>query len=198
MRVPMPLVEQIEVLRLYLRTLQADVRRASREQNLQSRKRRVSPYAESLRWRRLSAAYEQQEVAEECLNRLKRARAIAIAEFTPGDVVQVTIDRMTHRPLRPERFVIVDVIPSRRRDDYHYEVWQLTTAGRLFQRGTTWLCPSRAVKIERIAGSLPSETLETCAHFRSDAEAFVQEARDKGPLDSIVKLIKERRARRGW
>lgn len=198
MRVPMPLVEQIEVLRLYLRTLQADIRRASREQNLVWRKRRVSPYVESLRWRRLSAAHELHEAAEECLKQLKRARALAIAEFAPGDVVQVTIQRVPPRPARPERFVIVDVLPSKRLDDYHYEVWQLTTSGRLFQRGTTWLSRSRAVTIERFEGSLPSETLETCDRFRRGATAFVQEARDKGQLEPILKLIQERRARRGW
>ena len=157
----------------------------------------MSPYVESLRWRRLSAAYELHEAAEECLKQLKRARALAIAEFAPGDIVQVIIQCMPPRPARPERFVIVHVVPSKRPDDYHYEVWQLTTAGRLFQRGTTWLSRSPAVTIERSEESLPRETLEACDRFRRDAAAFAQEARDKGQLEPILKLVQERRARRG-
>jgi hypothetical protein len=79
----MPLLEQI-VLRRYLRTPQADYDRVSRELNAANRKRRVCPFVEELRWRRLQNARELREVGEECLDELRHASALSIADFFPG------------------------------------------------------------------------------------------------------------------
>src|SRR5438045_2357621 len=48
MRTPMPRLERIDVLRRYLRTLQADCDRVSRELNATYRKRRVCSFLESV------------------------------------------------------------------------------------------------------------------------------------------------------
>lgn len=50
---PMPLLEQSDALRVYTRTLRADVNRCNREALSCSRKRRVSPFVEHLRYRRV-------------------------------------------------------------------------------------------------------------------------------------------------
>ena len=90
------------------------------------------------------------------------------------------------------------VVPFNKQDEYYNEVWQITIAGRLFRRGTTLLSRSRTMKIERSDASLPTQTLGTCDRFRRDSEAFVQDARDKGPMESIIKQIREQRSRGGW
>ena len=79
MRTPMPILEQIDVLRRYLRTLQADYYWVSRELNAGYRKRRVCPFVEELRWRRLqNNARELREVGEACFDELRHARAPAV------------------------------------------------------------------------------------------------------------------------
>src|SRR5581483_5008728 len=67
-RTPMPLLEQIDVMRGYMRTLRADMNRAYRDEGAHYRKRRVCPFVESLRYRRITNAFELEDVAEECLN----------------------------------------------------------------------------------------------------------------------------------
>jgi hypothetical protein len=78
-RKPMPLPEQIDALRNYMRTLRADINRASRELNRHYLKRRISPFVDNLRYRRLTTAYELESVAQECLSQLRKARAMSVA-----------------------------------------------------------------------------------------------------------------------
>ena len=109
MRTPMPIVEQIEVLRGYLRTLEADCNRAMRESDTHYRKRRVCPFAEQLRWRRMQSAWELRDVGSACLDELRHARVLSIADFLLGDQITMEVVLKGHeRP--PERYLISDVI----------------------------------------------------------------------------------------
>jgi len=56
MQTPLPIDEQIYVLRSYLITLQADHDRVSREFNRLYRKKRICPFVEELRRRRVQSA----------------------------------------------------------------------------------------------------------------------------------------------
>src|SRR6476620_7596620 len=53
MRKPLPISQQLDVLRGYLRALEADCSRASYDFNDHWRKRKVCPFVEELRWRRI-------------------------------------------------------------------------------------------------------------------------------------------------
>ena len=193
---PMPLLEQVDALRAYLRTLRADVNRAYREQSLHYRKRRVSPFVEHLRYQRGRSAYELVEVAEECLDRLRHARALTIAEFFPG--TQITMDVVLQGYERPqERFVISDANWSKT-DSYHYIVWQVTKGGQLFKRGTSWLCPSNRVRIAACDLPLSEETARECRYFGECARQFLEDVRDRGKLEDVIEEVRKRRERRGY
>ena len=71
MRTPMPLPEQpeqIETLRLSMRTLRADSSRRYRDITRHYLKRRVSPFVISLQYQRSRNAPELEDVAKECLS----------------------------------------------------------------------------------------------------------------------------------
>jgi hypothetical protein len=194
MLAPMPLPEQIETLRAYLRTLRADCNRASRETERHYRKRRVTPFVQKLRYRRSSNAWELLAIAEECLRQLRQARALSIAEWHPGDQIIVQTDVKGFDP-DPRRYVVTDVDWSKP-DSYHYDVWQLTKAGRFYERGGhTWVFPSDRIRIARCAEALPEDTQRKCASYRSGAEGFLMDVRDRGEIDDIVEWFQERRAR---
>lgn len=194
MRTPMPLLEQIEVLRVFLRTLRADCNRASRETERHYRKRRVTRFVQELRYRRRSNAWELLAVAEECLRQLRQARALSIAEWRPGDQIIVQTLVKGFNP-DPRRYVVTDVDWSKP-DSYHYDVWQLTKAGRFYERGGhTWVYPSDRISITRCKEALSEEMRRKCAGYRSGAEQFLVDVRDRGDIEYIVKAVQERRAR---
>jgi len=194
MRTPMPILEQIKVLRSYLRTLQADCNRAMRESGAHYRKRRVCPFAEELRLRRMQHAWELRDVGNACLDELRHARVLSIADFLPGDQITMEVVLQGHER-SPERYLISDVIWSKR-DEYHYEVWRLTKAGRPYERGgQTWLTPSTRIRIMKCEDALPPETQRQCAAFRRHADVLLEGARDKGDIEHLIKWVQERRAR---
>ena len=193
---PMPLLGQIDALRHYVRMLRADINRASSEQSKHYRKRRVSPFVENLRYRRTRNAYEMVEVAEECLNRLRHARALSIADYFPGAQVSTHVLLPGHeRPI--ERYVVTDVEWSKP-DSYHYIVWQVTRSGQLFKRGTSWLFPSNRVRITRCSLPLPQDTERECRYFHENAQQFIDDVRDRGKLEDVFEEIRKRRERRGY
>ena len=196
MRKPLPLLDQIDTMRMYLRTLQADIRRASRDESSHYLRRRVSPFVVSLRYARLSRAYELEEVAQECLKQLRQAHALSIAEFFPGDHIRMEMVIKEH-PRSPERFVVNDVEWSRV-NGYHYVAWQLTRTGDLFKRGPNWLCPSRHIIIERCDAPLSEKTQRQCAYFRDRARDFANNVLERGKIEKIIEQVRERRARRGY
>ena len=190
----MPILEQIEVLRSYLRTLQADCNRAMRESGAHYRKRRVCPFAEELRWRRMQNAWELRDVGKACLDELRHARVLSIADFLPGDQITMEVVLQGHER-SPERYLISDVISSKR-DENHYEVWRLTKAGMPDERGgQTWLTPSTRIRITKCKDVLPEETRRQCAAFRSRADALLEGTRDRGDIEHLIKWVQERRAR---
>lgn len=194
MRTPMPILEQIDALRAYLRTLAADCNRASREVNDTYRRRRISPFVESLRYRRLTQSWELRDVAEECLSQLRHARALSIAEWKPGDLLAVETT-VSGYPPNPRRVVVTDVAWSRP-DSYHYLVWQVTNAGRLYERGGDhYLFPSNRIRIVSRHDLLPDETRRVCESYRCQAEQFLEDVRDRGKLDDIIKCVQKQRAR---
>lgn len=67
------------------------------------------------------------EVAEECLARLRDARALSVAEHFPGTQVTMEVVMPGHERA-PERYAIVDVKWSKP-DSYHYVAWQITNVG---------------------------------------------------------------------
>lgn len=194
MLTPMPLPEQIEVLRAFLRTLRADSNRAIREAQKNYRKRRVTPFVERLRSQRIDYAWELRDAGEECLRQLRKARALYIAEWRPGD--QIIVETViAGYDSNPRRYVVTDVDWSKP-DSYHYDVWQLTKAGRFYERGgQTWVFPSDRISITRCNEPLPEETEWQCASYRSRGEQFLEEVRDRGNIDHIIKWIREKRAR---
>src|SRR5690348_13280054 len=118
MRSPLEIPEQIALLRKYLRTLRADTRRAYRELERGYLKRRVCPLMENLRYERARHAYEFEEIGNACLEQLRKAQAIKLAEFFPGDVISMEVVMKGYeRPM--ERYVVYDVEPGKR-EDYHY------------------------------------------------------------------------------
>lgn len=196
MRTAMPLLEQMDVLRAYMRTLRADTDRAYREESAGYRKRRICPFAESLRYRRFRNASELHDVARECMDQLRHVRALSIAEFFPGD--QIAVEIVLSSCVRPpERFVVRDVEWSKR-DRYNYLAWQLTKSGQLFVRGPSLLCPSSYIRIKRCSISLPDETDRQRGGFRNSAREFMDKVRDVGNIDEIASMVRERRERRGY
>lgn len=196
-RAAMPIADQIDRLRAFLRTLRADVDRASREISEHSRRLKVAPFVESLRWEHYRRASELAETAEECLAELKHARAIGLVEFRPGDVVTLEVTMKGHeRPL--ERYAVYDVELLGRKD-FGYRVWQLKTNGELFQRGLTWIsAPPRHARLTRCTDELPEETVRQCAWFRERADRLVMTATNTGKLADVTKTVAERRQRRGY
>jgi len=93
----------------------------------------------------MQSAWELRDVGNACLDELRHARVLSIADFRPGDQITMEVVLKGHeRP--PERYLISDVIWSKR-DEYHYEVWRLTKAGRPYERGgQTWLTPSTRIR----------------------------------------------------
>jgi type I site-specific restriction endonuclease len=174
--------------------VRADCDRASRETERHYRKRRVTPFVQELRYRRSSSAWELLAVAEECLRQLRQARALSIAEWRPGDQIIVqTVVKGFDPDLR--RYVVTDVDWSKP-DSYHYDVWQLTKARRFYERGgQTWVYPSDRIYITRCKDALSEEMQRKCASYRSSAEQFLEDVRDRGDIDHIVKSVQERRAR---
>ena len=193
---PLPLPEQIASLRSYLRTLRADVNRAYREPAKHWRKRRVTPFVEQLRFQRSRNATELVEAAEECLGRLRHAQALTQAEFFPGDQIRMEVV-MEGQERPPERFVICDVEWSRY-SGYCYQAWQLTRNGEFFKRGPSLMCPSRHIKISRVEHPLPGEALRSATQFREAADDFIRNATQSGKIDEVLKVVRERRARRGY
>lgn len=196
MRSPLPIAEQITLLRTYLRTLRADTRRAYQELESGYRKRRVCPLMESLRYERARHAYEFEDIGEACLKQLRKAQAINVAPFFPGDVISVEVVMKGYE--RPaERYVVYDVEPGKW-DEYHYVVWQLTKSGALFKRGTTWICPSSRVRLTKLDDELPDETKNSCEYFAERAKRFLKGAVEEGRLEDVTKAVREARAKRGW
>jgi hypothetical protein len=190
----MPIFKQIEVLRRYLRTLQADCNRAMRESSAHYRKRKVCPFAEKLRWRRMQNAWELRDIANACLDELRRAHVLSIADFLPGDQITMEVILRGHER-SPERYLISDVVPSKR-GEYHYEVWRLTKAGRPYQGGgQTWLTPSTRIRIAKSKDVLPEETQRQGAAFRSRADVLLEGARERGDIDHLIKWAQERGVR---
>jgi hypothetical protein len=188
----MSLPDQIVALRMFIRALRADINRASRDQNVNYLKRRVSPFVVNLRYHRLFSAYEVEEVAQECLNQLRKANALSIAEFFPGDLITLEVI-LKGLARRPERHIIKDVEWSKP-NSYHYIAWQVTKEGNLFRAGPGWLCPSNLIRITRCDDTLPAETERQCKWFHEVAKEFVQRVTDRGSLDEIVKQVRERRS----
>ncbi len=193
---PLPLADQIAALRSYMRTLRADSSRTYREQAQHWRKRRVTPFVEQLRYQRSRNASELVEAAEECLGELWHVQAITQAEFFPGEQIEMEVIMRGHeRP--PERFVIYDVEWSRV-GGYVYQAWQLTRNGELFKRGPTLICPSRHIKMTRVDRPLPQEALRKADYFREAANELIRSATQSGKIDEALKIVRERRARRGY
>ena len=196
MRTPLPLLDQIARLRLYMRTLRADLNRTYRDDSISYRKRKISPFVESLRYRRFRQASELLDVAEECMNQLRQAGALTMAEFFPGDQITMEVVMKGYeRP--PERFIVYNVEWSKS-GGYRYVAWQVTKQGQLFKRGTSWLCPSSRIQIRRCDDPLPEDTQRQSAYFRERAQEFMNNALERGKIEEIVKTVCERRERRGY
>lgn len=193
---PLPLADQIAALRSYMRTLRADSSRTYREQAKHWRKRRVTPFVEQLRYQRSRNASELVEAAEECLGELRHVQAITEAEFFPGTQIVMEVVMSGHeRP--PENFVIYDVEWSRS-SSYVYQAWQLTKNGELFKQGPNLMCPSSRIKMSRVEQPLPQEARRKADYFRESAEELIRSATQSGKIDEALKIVRERRARRGY
>ena len=189
----MPFHEQIDAVRRYLPTLRADVRRAGADSGVDLRQSRICPALNNLKWMRLQAAWELQAVGEQVLRDLKHAQVLHYSDFFPGDCIEVTLVEGT-RPI--ERFLVVDVSHSARTRSIHYDVWQLTKAGKLFERGgQSTVCPSRYISIRPLKMRLPEETERVADNCRATAKAFIEGCRDKGDLATLVKEVRARRER---
>src|SRR2546421_11968885 len=108
MRTPMPILEQIETLRAYLRTLHSDFNRAYREDSAQYRKRRISPFVANLRYRRLYNAPGLKQVAAEGLRQMRQAPAVSVSETKPGEQRLVVVI-LKGLPRDPPRHVITHI-----------------------------------------------------------------------------------------
>jgi hypothetical protein len=194
----LPLPEQIDAVRKYLRRVNGDLTRAQRDVGEGYRKRKICPFVETLRHRRARAAFETWEVAEQCLQELRHAHALSIAEFRPADQIlsEVFLKGYDRSPMR---LIIYDVQWSKPGSySYHYLVWQVKKNGDLFQRGTTWLFPSKRVQLSRCMEPVTNETQRRCDSFRRWAQDFVANINGAGSVDEIVERITERRKRRGY
>lgn len=195
-RTALPLPEQIQAIRTYLRRVNADLNRAQRESSEGYRKRKVCPFVETLGYRKARAAFETWEIAEECLRELRHARALSIAEFGPGDQVvsEVVLKGYDRSPMR----VLICDVEWSKPDSYHYVVWQVKKNGDLFQRGSAWLFPSARVRITKCAEPVTAETQRKSDSFRCWAQEFLANVNGPGNVDEIVTRVTERRKRRGY
>ena len=192
MNIPMPIEEQVVVLRNYLRTLSADMNRAVRDEYAAYRKRRVSPFVQRLRSQRYSNAAELHACARECLQQLRDAHALLLSDWFPGDQIAVEVV-MRGMPRDRRRFVITAVGCGA--SSVRYDVWQVTKKGDFFQRGVTSIFLSRYIEVSGCDEPLSKDVLDYCSHFRTRAQQFLENARDRGNLDEVLKNIRERRAK---
>jgi hypothetical protein len=191
MRTPLSLPAQIQGLQWYIRTLRADETRASREEARYYRKQRICPLVVNLSYQRIRNARELGRVAEAGLAQLRHAHVLSIAEFFPGDLIEREIvDSSLSRPA--QRFVLTDVQWSRS-GRYHYVVWPLTRDLQLSKRGTSWMSCSRQIRLLSYNARLPAETQRECEYIREQARRFVDEIRDHGDIEDIVKQVRDRK-----
>jgi hypothetical protein len=193
-RKPLSIVEQVDALRRYLYTLNADCNRASLDFNTHWRKRKVCPYVERLRWQRIEHARLLRDVGTACLDQLRHALVISTAAFFPGD--HITIERKSpESDRRIERYIIFDVLWSKT-NGYHYDAWRLTKEGRPYERGgQTWLTPSPRIRIAKCEDAVPDDTRAQCAQFRRRAAELVEDVRGRGDIEQLMKWVQERHAR---
>lgn len=177
-RSPLPLPAQVTDLRKYVRSLGADVRRAQCDVDKHYLKRRITPFIQRLRYRRVDVARELLGIAEECLRDLEHAHALSLAAYFPGDQVTVEVVLAGHE--RPStRNIVYDVLCG-------YEMWQLTKPGVLFAGGPRSISPSKRIEFRPCTDPLPQETERRAQAFRERAKRFIEQARDVGKLEEIT------------
>lgn len=195
MRKPMRIEDQIQALRLYLRTVRAAMNAAYRDSEAGYRKRKICPFVESLRYRRSRFGFELHDIAEECMRELRHVQALRRAEFAPGQQISYQV-HMPGYERRPERAVIVDAEWSRP-NSYHYVIWHVTKQGDLFKRGESWLSASKHIQIERCELALRDEARQASEGFKRTAAELVSRVVERGDLSLIAEVVQKRRARSG-
>jgi len=90
--------------------------------------------------------------------------------------------------------LITDVVRGKRQS-YRYGALRLTKAGRPYERGGgTCLTPSTRIRIEKCRDGLPDDTLRLCTMLQSRAREILEQARDHGATEHLLKRVQERRA----
>jgi len=178
-------IQQRKRLRAYLRVLRANSSRAYRELSVLFRIRKGCPFELALRQRRLEDANELLKLGEKCLAEVNHCYALRLAPFQPGDQIVVTTKIRGLSP-EPRRYLVLDV-EWRKRDDFIYEVHELTKGGTLHKgRYPTPLFPSNRISIEKCEEPLPEETkLRACA-ARTAAKQLMETALQSGDLSIFL------------
>ena len=177
------LAQQIVDLSLHLRTIKANVRRATKELNLGFSRRMRRPFESSLRWKRYRDATDLEMIAEACLHDLRKAQVIRLAPFTPGDQVWATL-ALDGEPPVERRFGIWDLEPGPR-GSYFYEALAITKAGVLSKRFSIQpLWPDR-YSLRLCDSPLAKDSEATLDWRRGVCEKFMQQTINTGSLDDF-------------
>jgi len=174
---------QIEDLALHIRTIRANVNRASKELEAGFGKRARRPFENSLRWRRYRDATDLQLIAEACLHDLRKALAMRMAPFRPGDQVVATLTQKG-LPALEKRYGIWDIEPSTR-GSYSYEAIWITKSGVLSKRFDIQpLLPER-YSLQLCESPLSTDSAATLRWRREVCERFLDRAVNVGSLDDF-------------
>lgn len=177
------LTQQIDDLALHLKTIKANVRRASEELDAGFGKRARRPFENSLRWRRYRDATDLELIAEACLHDLRKVQAMRLAPFSPGDQVVATLT-LKGFPSMEKRYGIWDVEPNAR-GSYSYEAVWITKSGTLSKRFDIQpLLPER-FSLRACEAPLSTDAATTLKWRREVCERFADRTVNVGSLDDF-------------
>ena len=192
------LAQQIEDLSLHLRTIRANVRRATNELDAGFSRRMCRPFESSLRWKRYQDATDLQMIAEACLHDLRKAQAMRFAPFHPGDQVIATLTLKGFTPTET-RYGIWDVEPSKR-SSYSYEAVRITKAGTLSKRMSIQPLMTDRFSLHRCQAPLHKDTAFTLQWRRDLCDRFLEQTVHTGSLETFtieqIGLFRRRSIRR--
>lgn len=175
------LTQQIDDLSLHLRTIKANARKASAELNRGFSQRSRRPLESALRWKRYQDATDLEMIAEACLHDLRKAYAMRLAPFKPGEQVIATL-AVKGFPATETRYCIWDVEP-RSKGLYTYESIRITKAGVLSKRLNIETLWADRFSLRACDEPLAGEAAATLKWRRDVYEQFLEKTVNVGSID---------------
>ena len=177
------LAQQIDDLSLHLRTIRANVRRATKELDASFSRRTRRPFESSLRWRRYQDATDLQMIAEACLHDLRKAQAFRLAPFHPGDQVIATL-ALKDFTATETRYGIWDIEPNEG-SSYSYEAVRITKSGALSKRLDIQPLLVDRFSFRTCDAPLQKDSVTTLEWRREVCDRFLAQTINTGSLDAF-------------